>query len=195
MTEARRSVFSSQQIEGLMLAAMAAHVLYPRTPDLAYRQFDGMTPVALHTVYCATMVTQEAALPVELRRLGFEVLLFHDLEKDTTASYPVALSDQARRLIEAMTYGDLDQQRFFTSLDEEMQCILNARSADCRLFMLYAKVGNLWDDADWMAPDQREQYLTYVLKLAEKVEGERGELGKKLRIISVARCLCAFRAA
>lgn len=187
-----RSVFSTQQIEGLILAAIAAHGLSPRTLNQAFRQHDGQTPVALHTVFCATTITQEAALPVDVRRLGFEVLLFHDLLKLTTAAYPIALSSDARRLIEEMTYADLEQKRMFADVEEEMELIRHHRSPQCRLFTLYAKFGNLWDDADWMTPEKRRQYLDYVMDLADLVEVEQRKLSGKLRILPIVRRLCSL---
>ncbi len=176
---------SAQTCELLMLAAIAAHTQNPLTPDLAFRKFDGRTLVALHAVQCATTIVQEMALPEELRDLGFQVLLFHDVKKYTTAGYPVSLSEPARHLVEEMTFGSTEEET-----ERIWQC-----SPECRLFMLFAKLGNLWDDAAWMDHEARVRYLAYVLRLADVVEQEQGELGKQLRIIPVIRCLCKFRPA
>lgn len=178
-----RSPLSIQMCEGLMFAAIAAHSQYPRTPELAFRRFDGRTPVALHAVQCATTLVQDAGLPEELRDLGFQTLLFHDLKKDTTADFPVSLPEAARHLVDEMT---------FPSLKDEMVQIWT-RSPLSRLFMLYAKAGNLWDDGSWMPAEERDMYLDYVLKLANLVEEEQGAIGKRLRIIPVIRRLCDFR--
>lgn len=178
------SVFETQVIEGFVLAAIAAHKQYPRSPERAFRRFDGQTPVAFHSLFCATLIAQEPALSAEVRRRGFETLLFHDLLKDTTAPFPLALSAEARQIVERMTFGDLDQ---------EIATVFNRTlfSAEDRLFLLYAKAGNLLDDVPMTNPT----YIDYVLLLAKWVEEEQEEIGKKLRVIPIVRCLCAFRPA
>lgn len=163
-----------RKLVDLISYSILAHAERPTKASKAVRKWDGRTPYGVHPVWCAMSILQETLLPEEIREVGAEALLFHDLLEDTTAGLPEGTSDRVRELVEGMT---------FASSDEEMEKVWE-RTAEVRLLKLYDKASNLLDGA-WMAPEKLERYRAYARLLADDVELQYG----LLNIVRIARAL------
>ncbi len=156
--------------------AIDAHTQHPKTPDNSVRFFDRITPYAVHPIWCAMTLLTETQLPFEIRHIGYQALLWHDILEDTQVTLPENTEAEVRKLVEEMT---------FESLSAEREQIWE-RSDTAKLLKLYDKVSNLLD-ASWMSPVKRGQYVAYTLELTAFVENKYGELN----IVKLAQAMCA----
>lgn len=164
----------AKKLSGVIAYSVFSHAERPTKPSKAVRKWDGRTPYGVHPVWCGVTLLQETALPEEIREVGAEALLFHDLLEDTTVDLPEGTSPRVRELVEGMT---------FASSDEEMEKVWE-RSPEIILLKLYDKVSNLLDGV-WMIPEKRERYRAYTYRLADDVESHYGILN----IVRIARAL------
>lgn len=158
--------------------SISAHSEHFLKPENATR-CDQITPYAIHPIWCAMTLLTETTLPGELRRVGYQVLLWHDILEDTDLPLPYSIDEEVRELVEEMT---------FNSFCEEKQ-LLWKRSKEAKLLKLYDKVSNLLDGT-WMSDKNWEDYLVHTLKLSNFVSQEYGELN----ITRIARAICVKRA-
>ena len=68
------------------------------------------TPYYIHPLWCATTLLTEEKLSEEIRRIGSQALLLHDVFEDTTAGLPEDTEDEVRRLVMDMTFNTSDQE-------------------------------------------------------------------------------------
>ncbi len=142
------------------------------------RMWDGKTPYFIHPLWCAMTILTEERLPENIRKLGAQVLLFHDVPEDTTEKIPDDLDEKAKEIIAEM---------LFENSAHELREIWG-RSDLAKLFKLYDKVSNFLD-ASWMVKERGIEYLRerldYILKLADFVEEKYGILN----IVVMARAI------
>lgn len=148
------------------------------------RLWDEKTPYAVHPIWCAMALLQETSSRIQEGRDDyFFALLFHDLIEDTTVALPDWLSPESVSLIGQMTFsGEVG------STEIEIREIWS-RPPVVRLLKLYDKVSNLLDGS-WMSDEKwNEQYVTYVLRLADDVENAYGDLN----IVRMSRAVAIKR--
>lgn len=150
-----------------------------------HRLWDKNTPYFVHPVWCAMMFLQETKLPAYgaiFREECALALLFHDWLEDVEQPLP-NLNDAIKGLIKEMTFSGEKG-----STEIEIRGIWSKEPL-IRLLKLYDKVSNLLDGA-WM-PDEKwnEQYVPYVLRLANDVEANYGDLN----IVRMARAVAVPR--
>jgi hypothetical protein len=148
------------------------------------RSWDNATPYAIHPIWCAMTFLSETTLPADLREIGYQVLLWHDLLEDTKLkSLPPNTPSEVKELVDEMT---------FKNFAEEMQKVWE-RSETTRLLKLYDKVSNLLDGA-WMNDKKWNEYVSYTLKLTEQVEAiSSNQKYGELNIMKIARAICVLR--
>ncbi len=145
---------------------------------MAIRKHDGSTPYSIHPVWCAMTILAEEKLPRNIRELGAEVLLNHDVPEDTTEEIPDYVSEEGKVLISEMIFAD--------SADE-MQRIWT-RSKLTILFKLYDKVSNWLDSTTYFKKQGAKYYydrLDYLVKLTDFAEENFGNLN----IVIMARAI------
>ena len=177
MNSKETSSWSAKIVESIA-HAHRAHAEYPKSPDDMVRFHDRETPYVVHPIWCAATILQEPSLPLELRRTGYQALLWHDTLEDTTLDLPPGIPDVVAKLVEGMT---------FSSFQEEQEKLW-VRSAEIKLLKLYDKVSNLLDGA-WMKDEKWNIYVQHTLCLATEVEGHFGTLN----IIRIARAIALPR--
>jgi len=91
-------MLTARQIVDAITFAVLGHDNYARKPEFRFRTWDNETPYGVHPVWCAMTILFEASLPKRTRVYLVKLLLFHDLEEDTTAGFP---EDTERETIEA----------------------------------------------------------------------------------------------
>ena len=165
-----------QDFDRLVAYVMAAHQMCPRKPENAFRKFDGVTPYAVHPLWCATMAAAEPLLPPETRDLDAQVLLLHDVTEDTLAPFPTWVSDEVRA-----AHADM----VFESRAAEMARIW-VRTPGTRRRKLFDKASNYLTLLGTLNPD----YDKYVLRLADTVEKDAGS---RLNIVKIIRALVLVR--
>lgn len=168
----------SAEIVEAVLHAHRAHTEHPNAPDDMVRFHDHKTPYVVHPIWCAATLLQEPGLPAELRKAGYQALLWHDTLEDTTLNLPPDTPDVVAKLVEGMT---------FSSFQEE-QAELWERSAEIKLLKLYDKVSNLLDGA-WMKDEKWNAYVQHTLRLATAIE----EIYGNLNITRIARAVAVRR--
>ena len=119
-------------------------------------------------------ILHETSLPEELRRDGFQALLYHDVLEDSQLKLPDWLSERIQTLVGDMT---------FESSQQEM-IELWSKPEDVRLLKLYDKTSNFMDGV-WMDKEKRKRYAENILKLCDDVEKGYGELN----ITRIARAI------
>lgn len=163
------------QIKHSINHTIDAHAQNPKSPDDAVRFWDRRTPYAIHPIWSAMTLLTETKLPVEIRHIGYQVLLWHDTLEDTTLPLPANIDSYVRDLIQEMT---------FASFSDEVECLWS-RSDTTKLFKLYDKVSNLLD-AVWMEPARWNRQVEHATKLLDFVRAKYGELN----IVKIARVVC-----
>lgn len=151
-----------------------AHNTKARKPENRVRNFDCKTLYYIHSIWCASMIRQEPSLPEDIRIMGSQALLYHDVVEDTTAELPSWLSEDVRSLVGELT---------FKSSEDEWQNLWG-KPKEVRLLKLYDKTNNMMDST-WMKPNRRQQHLTHLQRLCEDVEQNYGVLN----ITKIARTL------
>ena len=151
-----------------------AHGRFALNVDKTVRYWDKKTPYSIHPIWCAMTILHETSLPEELRRDGFQALLYHDVLEDSQLKLPDWLSERVQTLVEDMT---------FESSQQEMIEIWN-KPDDVRLVKLYDKTSNLMDGR-WMNEEKRKRYTEYTSRLCDDVEKNYGELN----ITRIARAI------
>lgn len=142
-----------------------AHTNKSKQPEHRFRNWDKRTPYYVHPIWCAAMIRQEPSLTEEVRRVGSQALLYHDVPEDTTAELPQWLSIEVKSLIGNLT---------FNSSEDEWKNLWS-KEKSVRLLKLYDKVSNMMDGV-WMKPERRQQHQTHLKRLCEDVERNYGEL-------------------
>ncbi len=166
----------SHALASLVSFIFQAHQDHATKPSKAVRKWDGKTPYGVHPTWCAMTLLTETSLSEEIRVIGSQALLLHDVLEDTTEDLPPGTSERVSALVAEMT---------FESSDEEMEKVWT-RSRECKLLKLYDKTSNLLDGA-WMSAEKRGRYVAYTLRLAEEVEQH---FGAELNILKIARAVC-----
>ncbi len=155
-------------------------------PEYSFRAWDKETPYGIHPLWCAMTLLQETDLPLWIyknRELYALALIFHDLKENTTMELPDWLPQKVQSLVSLMTFTS---EVGSTSI--EMKEIWK-RPSIVRLLKLYDKVSNLLDGI-WMSTEKwNDQYVPYVLQLADDVEKNFG----KLNITRIARAIAVLR--
>lgn len=177
-SDAAEGVIGFVEILRYLELAWEAHDKHARTPEDRVRRHDGETPHIVHPAWAAFTIMQEPSLSLELRWLGFRVLILHDVLEDTTLELPDWVPEEVRTCVELMC---------FESTEAEMEEVWE-RPKEIRLFKTYDKASNLLDGT-WMdsrEPGYQERYESYALRLADDVQANFGELNI-CRIIRAVR--------
>lgn len=166
--------FASELMDSIQYA-FDAHCVHPKKSVHPTRAWDRSTPGIIHPIWCAMTLLTETNLSVTTRRVGYQVLLWHDILEDTELGLPDNISPDVRTLINEMT---------FKSFTDERREIWN-RSSLAKLLKLYDKTSNLLD-ASWMTVDQRKIYTDHIVKLVAFVRTNYGDLN--IVRLAVAAC-------
>jgi hypothetical protein len=121
---------------------------------------------------------QEWRLPIELRWIGWRVLLLHDVLEDTTYPLPNWVPEEVLSLVKAMSFENSLAER------EEVW----ERPPIIWLLKAYDKASNLMDGS-WMdsrPPEYRQSYRQFALELAARVKERYGDLN----IVRIIHALC-----
>jgi hypothetical protein len=158
--------------------SLRAHSKFPNTPREAIRFWDGVTPYAIHPIWCATTLLTETTLPEAIRYPGYLALLWHDILEDTQLGLPPDVRPEVRTLVEEMTFANF----------EDELARLWERSDTAKLLKLYDKTSVLLD-ATWMSDARWNQVVQHAQKLLAFVVAKHGELN----IVRLARAICVMR--
>ncbi len=157
-----------------------------KKPEYSFRAWDKETPYGIHPLWCAMTFLQETDLPSRIykeREIYALALIFHDLKEDTTMELPDWLPQKVQSLVDLMTFT----AEVGSTLIETKE--IWKRPSIVRLLKLYDKVSNLLDGI-WMSNEKwNDQYVPYVLQLADDVEENFG----KLNITRIARAIAVLR--
>lgn len=153
-------------IEYISIAAFA-HQEKVLPAAKAFRTFPSgeNTPYFTHSLWCAIMIWLDSGLPENIRYPGAQVLLFHDILEDTSATLPNDISDEVKRLIGEMTYRG--------GFNEEKTAVLT-KPPLIQLLKLYDKTATLYDGD--MKSDRIQEWTGFMEKLIKTVKHEYGTL-------------------
>ncbi len=169
---------------------ITGHSFYSKKPEFVFRKWDGKTPYWAHPLWCAMTFLQETNLPFEVDRTQcFLALIFHDWIENTTSQLPLPKNAPI----------DLIQQMTFSSEPGSTEIEIReiwSKPPIIRLLKLYDKVSNLLDGS-WMSDEKwNRQYVPYVLRLADDVEENYGDLNivRMARAVAIPRLIPNTRA-
>jgi len=150
------------------------------------RRWDRKTPYSVHPIWCAMAFLLETKLSGDAKADREDcalALVLHDFKEETSLPLPTWLSKKAVELIDHMTISAEPG-----STEIEIREIWS-KPLIVRLLKLYDKVSNLLDGS-WM-PDEKwnAQYVPYVLRLANDIEVNYGDLN----IVRMARAVAIKR--
>jgi len=165
---------NSGSLKKIISFAINAHFFYAREHDMRVRRWDKETPYSIHPIWCGMTIQAEQKLSVEIRNIGAQALILHDIEEDTTEEVPKYVSKEVKELVKGMT---------FESIDQEMREIWG-RGDMIILLKLYDKVSNLLDYFS-NVPGREIVHCEYVAKLADYVEERYGDLN----IVAMSRAI------
>ncbi|MDP9316303.1 MAG: hypothetical protein M3R24_36540 [Chloroflexota bacterium] len=168
----------ADQLAAAVQHTVRAHAHFPNTPRDSVRLWDQRTPYAIHPIWCAMTLLTETTLPDDIRYHGYLALLWHDTLEDTTLPLPQDIDPVVQRLVEEMTFINLDDE--FIRVWE--------RSETTKLLKLYDKVSQFLDGT-WLSDTRWQQLLDHTRKLQTFVEATYGELN----IVKIARAVCQPR--
>ena len=169
----------ARELQAAIDHTIEAHARHSKSPRHAVRFADMVTPYAIHPIWCAMTILTETRLPLDLRRTGALVLLWHDVLEDTNAPLPADAPSAVRALVDEMT---------FANFKEEAR-LLWQRSDTAKLLKLYDKTSNLLD-ATWMRRESWNRYVDHTRKLADFVSARYGDLN----IVRIAASVAVPRA-
>lgn len=161
----------------LIKVATYSHSQHPIRPSKAFRKWDKKTPFAIHPIWCSMTILTETKLSEQIRELGWQVLLLHDVLEDTKENLSDIYDPEVIRLVKEMSFEGGSTQEMEEIWDKEDIVIL---------FKLYDKVSNILDPFWDANPDYFEKYKLYTLKLAQYVKEEYG----LLNIVKMAYAIC-----
>ncbi len=173
----KTSAFAHEIMESIQYT-YDAHCLYPKSPGYETRKWDHHTPYIIHPIWCAMTLLSETKLSSELRHVGYQALLWHDVLENTELKLPDKILPEVRLLVNEMT---------FRNFADEQSNIWN-RSDPTKLLKLYDKTSNLLDGS-WMTPDQYKIYCDHTAKLSAFVRTNYGNLD----IVIIADGICKDR--
>lgn len=106
-------MFTAGKLVTIITDVLRLHAEHPKTPNKAFRKFDGRTPYGVHEVLLGMLALHEENLQEELRMRIALVLFGHEILEDTTAELPAwAIEDpKVEKLIHEMTF-DKGQEKY-----------------------------------------------------------------------------------
>jgi hypothetical protein len=168
----------ADEIAAAIQYSILAHSKFSNTPREACRFWDGVTPYAIHPIWCAATLLTETTLPEAIRYPGYLALLWHDILEDTQLGLPPDVRPEVQILVEEMT---------FVNFEDELVRLWE-RSDTTKLLKLYDKTSILLDAA-WMSNERWNLVVAHTQKLLAFVLPNYGELN----IVRMARAICVGR--
>jgi len=172
------TLFWAKEIKSSIEHAIEAHINHYKEEKRALRYHDEKTPYVVHPIWCAMTLLTETKLSDDIRRLGYQALLWHDILEDTNLPLPDSTDQRVADLVHEMTFQDSDEEKIE----------LWNKSDNVKLLKLYDKVSNLLDGT-WMEPYKWNQSVDLTIRLAEEVFSKFGDLN----IVKMARAICVHR--
>lgn len=98
-------MLSAKKLARILSDVMLIHSEFARTPEKAFRRFDGVTPFGIHPVMGGLLILHEENLR-EKKRVTMATAFFgHDFKEDTTKRLPAwARKPEVKKLILGMTF-------------------------------------------------------------------------------------------
>ncbi|MFH0952458.1 MAG: hypothetical protein V1838_04730 [Patescibacteria group bacterium] len=137
------------------------------TTDQTTRQ-NGMVPFCSHPMFGALLLLHDIKLPYELRKLGFRVLMRHDIKEDT--GYPLSEANTdppALRYVDMMTHNTWQEEMDSTP----------GKPIEVKLFKLIDKISTImdYDMVTGQGEEKARQWLSYAKQLLKEVQAYYGE--------------------
>lgn len=134
----------------------------------------GKVPFIVHPMWAAMMMLADQRLPFELREIGYQALLLHDVLEDTNAELPDWIDPEVARMVEDMTLPDDFK---------EVVAAIASKDIFTKLLILYDTLENVYEEhvTDW----KRTMWKQGVEVLIREVEQEYGDL----RVVHVGKAV------
>lgn len=128
----------------------------------------------VHPLWAGTMMLADQRLPFELREVGYQALLLHDVLEDTDVELPDWLDPNVSTLVEDMTLPD-DFKKAVV--------IIAQKDIFVKLLILYDTLENVYEEhvTEWKRPFWKQG----VEVLIREVEQEYGDL----RVVHVGKAI------
>lgn len=160
---------TSEQFKKLIDFAYNAYQKHNVTSQ-EYRQ-DGKVPYIMHPLWCATLLLNDQLIPFKKRKLGFQVLLLHDVIEDTDLSMPDWISREVRNYVQEMTF----------STWEEAKREKPKKSIFMKLLFLYDALSSMYEFH--VSKKKQKEWKKLTNDLLEEVENHYGNI----RIVQIAK--------
>jgi (p)ppGpp synthase/HD superfamily hydrolase len=163
----------ANEFKRLVDVAYSAHQEHNTRKD--YRQ-DGKVPFVVHPLWCALTMLNDQRIPFDERRIGYQVLLLHDVLEDTDMQVPDDVPEEVVSLVRDMTHA---------SWDEEQDIF--AKTDFVKMLKLADKIASMYDETVRPDPVRRRQWKELTERLAVDVEAHYGNI----RLVTLAKAILA----
>ena len=137
-----------------------------------FRQ-NGKIPFITHPIWCAFTILNDQRIPFKERKLGYQVLLLHDVLEDTNLKLPDYVDRKVSEYVEDMTYDNWEEER----------TNINNMSHFVKLLKLCDKIASMYDET--VTDARRKEWKILTQKLVGDVEDYYG----KIQLVVLAKAL------
>jgi (p)ppGpp synthase/HD superfamily hydrolase len=138
-----------------------------------FRQ-NGKVPFVVHPMWCALTILNDQRIPFEERKLGYQVLLLHDVLEDTSLEIPADVDREVLRYVKEMTHDSWEEEKN-----------LAGKSPFIKLLKLCDKIASMYDETVRDNPKHRKEWKALTQKLLEDVESHYGDI----RLVLLAKAV------
>lgn len=71
----------------------------------------GMYPYIIHSMWAATTLIMDPAIPKRERIIGYQILVLHDVLEDTTVQLPKWIDEEVKKGVKALTHNNWKEEQ------------------------------------------------------------------------------------
>jgi len=125
----------------------------------------GKVPFIVHPIWCALTLLNDQRIPFKERKIGYQILLLHDVLEDTSLDMPNYVDSKVVKGVKEMTHS---------SWEEEQN--ISKKSNFIKLLKLCDKIASMYDETVKRGPKRRREWKILTQKLLKDVENHYGNI-------------------
>ncbi|MFH1207858.1 MAG: hypothetical protein V1668_04690 [Patescibacteria group bacterium] len=161
-----------KNLKQLLDFVYSAHQEHNTNKD--FRQ-QGKVPFIVHPMWCALTLLHDQRIPFEERKLGYQILLLHDVLEDTGLALPDDLDKKVIDGVKEMTFENWEQEK--NQLENKPIFI--------KLLKLVDKIASMYDENVRPDATKRREWKEVTQKLLTDVENHYGNI----RLVILAKAI------
>lgn len=134
----------------------------------------GKVPFIVHPVWCAFTLLNDQRIPFAERKLGYQVLLLHDILEDTGLKVPDWVDPQVLQYVQEMTHKTWEEEQ-----------AVEGKIPFIKLLKLCDKIASIYDETVKDDLKKRREWKALTQKLLHDVENHYGNI----RLVTLAKAV------